>query len=217
MIDLFPAGAQFTQRCFRSTFQQASAMPANLHRHPPEYEPEGDNQSDDERHVSKSQRKRDVEALQNMGTELLELSPGRLRKMDLPEDLLAALLECQRITSNGALRRQRQFIGKLMRNVDAGQIAAQLASIKGESDAVKAKFHALENWRARLLEDADALTHWMTRHPGSDAQQLRQLIRNARREAELGKPPKSSRELFRVLREISADGEIPSGSTDDDS
>ncbi len=192
-------------------------MPANPHHPPPESEPGDDNASDGERYVSKSQRKRDMEALQDMGTELLELAPGRLRKMGLPEDLLAALLECQRITSNGALRRQRQFIGKLMRDVDADRIAAQLASVKGESDAVKAKFHALENWRARLIEDDAALTHWLARHPGSDARQLRQLIRNARREAELGKPPKSSRVLFRVLREISENEEITSGSTGDDS
>ncbi len=170
----------------------------------------------DDHYVSKSQRKRDVLALQDMGTELLELSPGRLKKMDLPEELLAAVLECQRISSHGAQRRQRQLIGKLMRNVDADQIADQLAAIKGESDAVKAKFHALETWRAKLIEDDNALTAWLTRHPESDAQQLRQLIRNARREAELGKPPKSSRELFKVLREISEGGETTPDLSDDD-
>ena len=181
--------------------------------HPHDHAPDDENEHD-EHYVSKSQRKRDVLALQDMGTELLELSPGRLKKMDLPEELLAAVLECQRISSHGAQRRQRQLIGKLMRNVDADQIAEQLAAIKGESDAVKAKFHTLETWRAKLIEDDNALTAWLTRHPESDAQQLRQLIRNARREAELGKPPKSSRELFRVLREISEGGETTPDSSD---
>ncbi|MFA5081033.1 MAG: ribosome biogenesis factor YjgA [Hydrogenophilaceae bacterium] len=160
-----------------------------------------DTEFEDPDYVSKSQRKRDVEALQAMGTELVKLSRDRIKKMDLPEDLRMAVLECQRITSHGALRRQMQFIGKLMRNVDPEPIAEQLAEVRGESDVAKARFHDLERWRTRLLEDDAAVTEWLTRHPDGDAQQIRQLIRNARKEAELGKPPKSSRELFRVLRD----------------
>jgi ribosome-associated protein len=155
---------------------------------------------------SKSQRKREVESLQDMGRELVELSRERLLKMDLPEDLRDAVLEAKRITSHGAIRRQMQYIGKVMRGVDAEAIAAQLAEIRGESAAAKAEFHALERWRDRLLADDNAATEWLGRNPGADAQQLRQLIRNARKEAELGKPPKSSRELFRLLRETRAKG-----------
>lgn len=160
-----------------------------------------DTEFEDPDYVSKSQRKRDVEALQAMGTELVKLSRDRIKKMDLPEDLRLAVLECQRITSHGALRRQMQFIGKLMRNVDPEPIAEQLAEVRGESDVAKARFHDLERWRSRLLEDDTAVTEWLNAHPDGDAQQIRQLIRNARREAELGKPPKSSRELFRILRD----------------
>lgn len=158
-------------------------------------------QFEDPDYVSKSQRKRDVEALQAMGAELVKLSTDRVKKLDLPEDLRTAVLECQRITSHGALRRQMQYIGKVMRNLDPEPIAEQLAEIRGESDVAKARFHEVERWRARLLADDGALTEWLTRHPNGDAQQLRQLIRNARKEAELGKPPKSSRELFRILRD----------------
>lgn len=165
-----------------------------MHEHDEEYE--------DDLPPSKSQRKRDVEALQNLGRDLTELSRDRLKKMDLPEQLLAALLEYQRITSHGAMRRQMQYIGKVMREVDVEPIVEQLAEIRGESDLAKARLHEVERWRARLLEHDDALTEWLTRHPDSDAQQLRQLIRNARKEAELGKPPKSSRELFRLLRDV---------------
>ncbi len=150
---------------------------------------------------SKSQLKREVEALQDMGKALVDLSKDTLMKMDLPEDLLGAVLEAKRITSHGAIRRQMQYIGKVMRGVDADAIADQLAAIRGESDSAKAEFHALERWRERLLADDNAITEWLGRHPGADAQKLRQLIRNARKEAELGKPPKSSRELFRMLRE----------------
>ena len=152
--------------------------------------------------VSKSQRKREMTALQDMGAELVKLPRARLEKLDLPEHLLGALLEAQRLTSHGAIRRQMQYIGKLMRDVEVEPIAEQLAVLRGESAAAKAEFHALEHWRARLLKDDQAVTEWLARHPDSDVQQLRQLIRNARKEETEGKPPKSSRALFRLLREI---------------
>jgi ribosome-associated protein len=150
---------------------------------------------------SKSQRKRDVEALQDLGRDLTQLSKDQLKKMDLPEDLMDALLEYKRITSHGAMRRQMQFIGKVMREIDTDPIVEQLAAMRGESNAAKAEFHLLERWRERLLTDDGAVTEWLTAHPDADGQRLRQLIRNARKEAELGKPPKSSRELFRLLRD----------------
>lgn len=151
--------------------------------------------------VSKSQRKREMTALQDMGAELVKLPRGRLEKLDLPESLFNALLEAQRLTSHGAIRRQMQYIGKLMRAVESEPIAEQLAAIRGESATAKAQFHALERWRERLIEDDQALTAWLSEHPDADVQQLRQLIRNARREAAEGKPPKSSRALFRLLRD----------------
>jgi ribosome-associated protein len=151
--------------------------------------------------ISKTQRKNEMNALQDLGAELVKLSRERLEKMDLPERLFKELLEAQRITAHGATRRQMQFIGKLMRDVDAEPIAEQLAAIKGESAAAKAEFHALERWRERLLVDDTALTEWLSRHPDADVQQMRQLIRNARKEAAESKPPKSSRQLFRLLRD----------------
>lgn len=153
--------------------------------------------------VSKSQRKREMTALQDLGTALVKLPRARLDKLDLPEALRGAITEAQRLTSHGALRRQMQYIGRLMREVDAAPIAEQLAAAQGESAAAKAEFHALENWRARLIGDDQALGDWLARHPDSDVQQLRQLIRNARREAVEGKPPKFSRALFRLLRDTS--------------
>jgi ribosome-associated protein len=154
--------------------------------------------------VSKSRRKREMTALQDMGSELAKLSREQLGRLDLPEPLLGALLEAQRISSHGAIRRQMQYIGKLMREVEIEPIAEQLAAIRGDSAAAKAEFHALERWRARLLEDDGALAEWLALHPQTDVQQMRQLVRNARREAAEGKPPKSSRALFRLLREMSA-------------
>ena len=153
---------------------------------------------------SKSQRKRDATALQAMGKELVSLSKDQLKKFDLPDGLRAEVLEAKRITSHGAIRRQMQLIGKLMRDVDADAIAEQLAEIRGESNTAKAAFQALEQWRTRLLEDDQAVTDWLIRHPGTDAQLLRQLIRNTRRETAENKPPKSSRALFRLLRDMTS-------------
>ncbi|MCP5278030.1 MAG: DUF615 domain-containing protein [Thiobacillus sp.] len=151
---------------------------------------------------SKSQRKREANALQDMGKELVKLSRDRLEKLDLPDALRAEVMEAKRITSHGAIRRQMQLIGKLMRDVDADAIAEQLAEIRGESNVAKAAFHALEQWRDRLLQDDEAVTQWLALYPDTDAQPLRQLIRNARREAAESKPPKSSRALFRLLRDV---------------
>lgn len=162
---------------------------------------EHDEEFEEDRPPSKSQRKRDVEALQDLGRELTQLSKDQLKKMDLPEELRDALLEHKRITSHGAMRRQMQFIGKVMREIDTDPIVEQLAVMRGESNVAKAEFHLLERWRERLLTDDGAVTEWLAAHPSSDGQRLRQLIRNAKKEAELGKPPKSSRELFRLLRD----------------
>lgn len=160
-----------------------------------------DHEAFDEGRVSKTQRKNEMNALQALGVELVKLSRERLEKMNLPDRLFKELLEAKRLTANGAIRRQMQFIGKLMRDVESEPIIEQLAAVKGESAAAKAEFHGLERWRERLLEDDTALTEWLAGHPEADIQLMRQLIRNARREAAEGKPPKSSRQLFRLLRD----------------
>ena len=95
-----------------------------------------------------------------------------------------------------------QYIGKLMREVETGPIVAQLEALRGKSVQHIAWLHQLERWRDRLLESDSALTELLADHPAADAQRLRTLIRNALREKELAKPPKSYREIFQVLREI---------------
>jgi len=163
---------------------------------------DNENNNDNDNIVSKSQRKRESTALQDLGKELFELSRDQLKKMDLPESLLGALLEAKRLTSHGAMRRQMQFIGKVMRDIETDPILQQLAVIRGESNIAKAQFHALESWRTRLIEDDAALQAWLAVHPETDVQQFRQLIRNARKEAAEAKPSKSSRALFKLLREL---------------
>lgn len=178
-----------------------------------------DDETDTSQAPSRTQRKHEVEALQTLGRTLTELARDQLKRVPLPDDLRNAVLDWHRFPKHEAQRRQLQYIGRLMRKVDPAPIIEAIAHIRGESTAAKAHFHSLERWRERLLTDPNGLTAWMTEHPKSDAQSLRTLIRNAAREAEQDKPPKSSRELFRILREIiEAPTEItPSNDEDVDS
>jgi ribosome-associated protein len=163
-----------------------------------------DNEPDDERHdrPSKSQAKREMDALQAMGARLVELSTDRLKKIDMPDELRDAVRDAQRITQHGARRRQLQYIGRLMRNVDPAPIQAAFDEIDGISAAANARMHALERLRERLLEDESVLNEIARRTATTDFQQLRQLRRNALKEKAEGKPPRAFRELFRVLREL---------------
>ena len=151
--------------------------------------------------VSKSQRKRDMDALQDLGKELVELSKDTLKKMQLPEDLLTAILDYKRFTAHGALRRQLQYIGKLMRDVDPEPIRQYLLVIKGESAEHIAWQHLLERWRERLMSDDKMSATFINEFPGVDPQQLRTLVRNARKEQAESKPPKSFRLLFQLIKQ----------------
>ena len=154
--------------------------------------------------VSKSEKKRQMEALQKLGAALVALPPAQLATVEVPEELLAAIREAQRITSHEGRRRQLQFIGKLMRKVDPAPLQAGLDRLTGRSAAARVEQRRLEQWRERLIADDGALTAFAEAHPGADLQAIRTLIRNARREIEGAKPPRAQRELFRILREMNA-------------
>ncbi|MCK9512192.1 MAG: DUF615 domain-containing protein [Pigmentiphaga sp.] len=159
---------------------------------------------------SKSQRKRDMSALQELGEKLVALPASRLAQLPLAERLLDAIREAQRIKSHEARRRQLQYVGKLMREADAETIAAQLHEWDSGSREQNDRFHALEQWRDRLLESDDALTVLLDHRPGLDIPHLRNLIRLARREQahNAGQPEgqtpqrKHYRELFQTLKQI---------------
>jgi ribosome-associated protein len=157
---------------------------------------------------SKTKRKKDMLALQDLGKHLAELSPAHLGSITLPEDLKSAVLEARRLKSHEAKRRQLQYIGRLMRDVDAEPIRTQLEALEGQSAQASAAHKRLEGWRERLLADDGALTEFATEHPGADLQALRALIRNARKEQKDGRPPRAYRELFRAIKQCS--GSSPS-------
>jgi len=151
---------------------------------------------------SKTKIKQQMHDLQDIGEQLVALSKDQLKEVDIPETLRDAILEAKRITKFGAVKRQMQYIGRLMRDVDAAPIIAKLDVWGGKSHQHIAYLHRVERWRDRLLEDEKALTELLADHPDADAQRLRTLIRNAHKEKELNKPPKSYREIFQVLREM---------------
>ncbi len=154
-------------------------------------------------YVSKSQMKRESHALQALGEELVSLPAAKLAKIPMPEELAEAVTLARRIKARGGLKRQLQYIGKIMRSIDAEPIAQALEEIKSSAGKEAAKFHRLEKWRDQLVEEGDAaLEQLLKEFPTADRQHLRQLTRNAQREAAANKPPKSAREIFRYLRDL---------------
>lgn len=154
---------------------------------------------------SKSQLKREMTALQKLGEDLVAEPKDRVKRVPMPEDVRDAILECQNIKDHEGRRRQMQYVGKKMRTLDEAEIAAiqkTLDSWRGLSKADTAAMHALERRREKLLANDAALTELLAQHPEVDAQQLRSLIRNARKEQAENKPPKSYREIFQVLKQL---------------
>ena len=149
--------------------------------------------------ISKSQRKRDMHALQALGEELAALSSERLRSLALPEPLCDALLQVKGFKAHGAVKRQMQYIGKLMRTIDPEPLRQQLDVWNGTSREAVVRQHLAEHWRARLLEHDDALGALLVDYPDADIPELRTLIRNARREHGDDRPPRNFRSLYRVL------------------
>jgi len=158
--------------------------------------------------LSKTKLKAEADAQQAIGKKLIDLSKDKLTKLNLPETLYEAVLEFKRLTANGAIRRQLQYIGRLMRDTDTAPIVEQLDRWEGKHNDENARFHALERWRDRLITESgtsqsNVLQEFVALYPQIDIQQLRNLIRNAQKEQLANKPPKSSRELFKLLRDVS--------------
>lgn len=152
--------------------------------------------------VSKTQMKKRMNELQDLGMELTKLSDQTLKKVGLPEDLYQAVLDYKKITSNGATKRQTQYIGRLMRDIDATPIREFLAKLKGENTAHNAFLQRVEQQRERLIEQDEALTTFVTQYPHADVHTLRTLIRNTRKEKELNKPPKHFRALYQEIKTV---------------
>jgi ribosome-associated protein len=151
---------------------------------------------------SKSQRKRDALALQVLADELIRLSPSQLEGVPISEDMRDAVGGAREL-SRGAYRRQVRYLGRLLRDIDVAPIKSAVDALRSASHEDKARLKRLERWRERLMAEGDsAVAALLEEFPGADAQQLRQLLRNARKEHEAGRAPRSFRHLFRFLREL---------------
>lgn len=152
--------------------------------------------------VSKSEIKRDAEALKKLGAKLVDLTKNNLEKIPLDEDLLEAIELAQRI-QKGARRRQLQYIGKLLRNIDVDPIQEALDKLENKHQQQQAMLHKLEILRDELIADGDtALENLLATQPQADRQHLRNLIRSAQKEKEQNKPPRAYREIFQYLKEL---------------
>jgi len=155
-----------------------------------------------EERPSKTQRKQQMHELQDLGAELVELGAEQIDAIELPEALREAVLEARRMNRFEARRRQLQYIGKLMRFVDAEPIRARLDAWKSVSAAETARLHLIERWRERLLADDEACTELLQHYACDDSQRLRALIRAAREERQTNRPPHNYRALFQFLRNL---------------
>jgi ribosome-associated protein len=149
--------------------------------------------------ISKTRRKRQATEIQDVGADLVKLSGEQLARIEMPESLRQAVTECRRLTTHEAIRRQKQYIGKLMRNIDSAPIAEQLAAMHAPSQKQTALLHLAEKWRVDMLADAEALERFVKEFPGADARALHELIIKARAEAKTDKPPKFFRQLFHAV------------------
>ena len=163
---------------------------------------------------SRTELKRESEELQKLGAQLMALPAGRFERLSLPEKLVDALAEAKRITNFEGKRRQMQYVGKLMRGLDDEAIAAARAAVDEQHQGSAAEamaLHEAEAWRDRLIDNDEALQNWLAEHPGTDTQQLRALVRQARKErqpttAEVseGQAPRRGRayrEIFQLVKD----------------
>lgn len=163
---------------------------------------------------SKTELKRESAELQKLGEALLTLRADLMERLELPEKLAEALAETRRITNFEGRRRQLQYVGKLMRALDEEQLEAVRQALDEQrqgsaGDALA--LHRAEQWRDKLIASDEALSEWMQAYPGTDSQQLRALVRQARKDnppdqdaTSRGLAPRHGRafrEIFQIVRD----------------
>jgi ribosome-associated protein len=163
---------------------------------------------------SRTQQRREALAVLALATQLVELPPSRLAKLDLPEDVLEEIANVKRIGSHIARKRQLAFLAKKMRRHEDAvfdNVRAELGENRERQRQETAAMHRLEALRERLLEDDQAAAALIAEHPGIDRQHLRSLIRQARSERTANKPPRAYREIFQLLKDLQQEGDGDDG------
>ena len=160
--------------------------------------------------ISKSQRKRDAQELVNLAKTMIAMTENRFKKLPLDEDLRSEVEFARSIKSHGARKRQLMTVGKMLRLRDNEDLLDAVNNVDQKNRQANARFHLVETWRDRLIEGSDQiLSELLEQVPGANVQTLRQLIRNAKKEAQLEKPRSSARKLFKLLREMDENNRLP--------
>jgi ribosome-associated protein len=159
----------------------------------------------DENLISKTRRKRQARGLQDLGAALTRLQADQLARIELPDELRQAVIECRKMTKHEAIRRQMQYIGRVMRDIDAAPIAAQLEALHAPTHRQTALFHRAERWRSDMMADPAAIALFVHDYPEADPGRLRSLAAAATEERSAERPPKRYRELFQIISAILQD------------
>lgn len=153
--------------------------------------------------ISRAEIKRELKALQDLAKELIELKDQQLAKLPLNDIVLAAIVESRRITQHIARKRHLKYVTKQLRELDEVALRHGMSVLKDQDNVANARFHHMEKWRDRLIEDGDeVLKALLDEYPHAERQQIRQLIRNAQKEKLANQAPKSARALFKLIREL---------------
>jgi ribosome-associated protein len=150
---------------------------------------------------SKSQKKREMLSLQAIGAELIELNEVQLQSLDLPDELAAAIQEMRRTKGHEGKRRQLQYIGRIMRQVNGEAIAAKLDRLRQPARQEVTRLHKAERWRERLLKDSDSFAAFAELRPEADLAPLRKLVKETLDERAKSAPPRAYRQLYRAISE----------------
>src|SRR6202048_2877933 len=156
----------------------------------------GETGETEEQRLSKSARKREAASLQELGVQLSTLPDQEIKALELPDNLFVALRDLRRLPSHGAQVRQRQYIGKLMRDIDPEPVLAKLAERKQRHDLEIRHFQQIERWRDRLLSEPSGLDELLQEYPHADRAALAKLLEKAEKERREQRSPVGARELF---------------------
>ena len=165
---------------------------------------------------SKTRLKHEAQQLVKLGEDILKLQKEDIKNLQLPDELDEAIQTALKISSRSGLKRQRLYIGKLLRNLDHEKIAQQIEKIRHRHDTNTARFKRLEAWRDRLIDNDKQVFGDILQHcPHVDRQHIHQLVRQAQKERQQARPPAAARKLFRYLQSLQAENPGQEASTPD--
>ena len=168
------------------------------------------NTENDTLEISKSQRKREAHELLDLAKKLISMPGSRLKKLPMDQDLRVEIDFARSIRAHGARKRQLMTVGKMLRKRDNDELLDAVYNVDQKNRQINARFHHIEAWRDRLIEGGDQeLSELLEQNPDINVQTLRQLIRNANKEAKLGKPPSAARKLFKLMRDLDEENPLP--------